>query len=97
MVLISLQARETVRSRAFFLFSFVFSQGVLLQLADIALGPATPAHHPRGGFLPFLVVRSQQSRVTRTHREVHLLQVDVLRARWMWTRTSVYRHYSGER
>ena len=26
-----------------------------------------------------------------------MLQVDVLRARWMWTRTSVYRHYSRAR
>ena len=67
MVLISLQVRETVRSRAFFLFSFVFSQGVLLQHADIALGPATPAHHPLGGFICFLVVCLQQSRVTRLH------------------------------
>ena len=29
--------------------------------------------------------------------EVRLLQVDVLRVRWMWTRTSVYRHYSRVR
>ena len=67
MVLISLQVRKTIRSRALFLCSFVFSLGGFLQLADIALGAATP--HPRGGFLPALVVRTQESRVT------HLLHV----------------------
>ena len=44
---VSLQVRETVRSRALFLCSFVFSlgAGVFLQLAAIALDTAT--HHLR--------------------------------------------------
>ena len=90
----SLQVRETVRSRALFLCSFVFSLGVFLQLAAIALDTAT--HHPRP---PCFTCR--QSAGATSHAsgscEVRLLQVDVLRARWMWTRTSVYRHCSRAR
>ena len=99
MVLISLQVRKTVRSRALFLCSIVFSLGVLfkLQLAAIALGAATPSSPwrlPSCPCSPYAGVTSHASASC-----VRLLQVDrdVLRARWMWTRTSVYRHYSRAR
>ena len=97
MVLISLQVRKTVRSRALFLCSIVFSLGVLfkLQLAATALGAATPSSSwrlPSCPCSPYAGVTSHASASC-----VRLLQVDVLRARWMWTRTSVHRHYSRAR
>ena len=63
MVLISLQVRETVRSRALFLCSFVFSQGVFCN--SLPSPWALQPHHPRGGFLASLVARLHESRVTR--------------------------------
>ena len=75
---VSLQVRETVRSRALFLCSFVFSLGVFLQLAAIALDTAT--HHPRPPCFPYRQFAGVTSHASASC-EVRLLQVDVLRAR----------------
>ena len=75
---VSLQVRETVRIRALFLCSFVFSLGVFLQLAAIALNTAT--HHPRPPCFTCRQFAGVTSHASGSS-EVRLLQVDVLRAR----------------